>query len=529
MNKIFILLPIFLLLTLASLPKVPIVYAQTASIIISPDTTTTQGSYFVLNITTNNVTDLYCWSVTLDYRKAINMTDAIAETSFFNGSLGFSQTDLNYSHYRSFVYGYLQGNVSGVTGNGVVATMNFTAVYNGTANMKAYESKLLNSPVVETAHTISVPTVNVDGTPIQYFLSVETPQYGSLNTTSGVYNNGTNVVINATETTGTFQYVKVDSTYYTIKTVTITMNSDHKVSASFQIPTLTITTEPNADIWVGTSKSNSGTSGVLSLQRSYGTYTVKVSKIGFYDALQSVTMDANKTLEIKLYEVRYAINVPLDYKTILLKGTAYYSNWSKTYVDFDGLIEVQVLEGTTGQISLLFHYDTDYPIVEIDAENLTLIEFDLEAVYQHYCLSSYEDMQQTSYFTGLRISSNTLLQINLEMPWTLDFWHRPTELIKIDQDGGISSFSSWQYSGRMLTLNFEPGDPTISMIFHAEPDAMTFTFWNLIPFIFVVGSIILLIGMIMTVKGGNFKEFAVLLAGFLIVTALIPIVPQIVA
>lgn len=529
MNKIFILLPIFLLLTLALLPKVPIVYAQTASIVISPDTTTTQGSYFVLNITTNNVTDLYCWSVTLDYRKAINMTDAITETSFFNGSFSYSQTDLNYSHYRSFVYGYLLGNVSGVTGSGVVAAMNFTAVYNGTANMEAYESEMLNSAVVEIARTISVPTVIVDGAPLQYFLFVEQPSYGSLNVTSGVYNNGTNVVINATETTGTFQYVKVDNTYYATKTVTITMNADHKASASFQIPTLTITTEPNADIWIGTSKYNSGTSGVLSSQKSYGTYTVSVSKIGFYDALQSVTMDANKTLEIKLYEVRYAKNVPLSFKTISFKGTVYYSNWSKTYVDLDRLIEVKALEGTTGSISIIFHYDTDYPIVEIDAENITLIEFELEAVYQHYCLSSYEDMQQASLFTGLQISSSTSLQINLEMPWTLDFWHRPTELIKIDQDGGISSFSSWQYSGRMLTLNFEPGDPTISMIFHAEPDAMTFTFWNLIPFIFVVGSIILLIGMIMTVKRGNFKEVAILLVGFLIVTALIPIVPQIVA
>jgi hypothetical protein len=177
----------------------------------------------------------------------------------------------------------------------------------------------------------------------------------------------------------------------------------------------------------------------------------------------------------------------------------------------------------------VIHYGTDYPIVEIDAENLTLTEFDLEALYQHYCLSSYEDAQQASHFTGLKISSNILLQINLEMPQALDFWHRPSELLKIGEDGGISSFSSWQCTDHMLTLHFEPGDPTISMLFHAQPDSMTLVMWGLIPFIFIVGSIILLIGMIMTVKGGNFKEFAVLLVGFLIVTALIPIVPQLMA
>jgi hypothetical protein len=81
----------------------------------------------------------------------------------------------------------------------------------------------------------------------------------------------------------------------------------------------------------------------------------------------------------------------------------------------------------------------------------------------------------------------------------------------------------------MLTLNFTAGDPTVSMLFHSQPDPTTLMMWGLFPFIFIVGSIVLLIGMIMTAKGGNFKEFAVLLIGFLIVTSLIPIVPQLMA
>lgn len=436
---LIILLPLFL-------PSIP-VYAQTTSIVISPNVTTTKNAYFILNITTNNVADLYCWGIQIKFRQIINITSVTQDTTFFNGT-AFAWVNNTSSYYDTLgIYGSFTGNVSGVTGSGVVANMNFTALYNGTTTIDIIKTELYNSAEESISHTSSSCTVTVTGSSAQYFLLVEQPSYGSLNVTSGVYNNGTNVAVKATETTGTFQYVKVDSTYYTTKTVILTMNADHEVSASFQIPTLTIATEPNADVWIGTSKSNSGTSGVLSLQKSYGTYAVKVSKIGFYDAVQSVTMDANKTLEIQLYEVRYGKNVPLDYKTITFTGTAYYSNWSKSYVDFDRLIEVKALEGTTGQISASFHYDTDYPIVEIDAENLTLIEFDLEAVYQHYCLSSYEDMQQTSQFTGLRVSSNTLLQINLEMPQALDFWHRPTEILKIGQDGGISSFTSWQYSG----------------------------------------------------------------------------------
>jgi hypothetical protein len=268
-----------------------------------------------------------------------------------------------------------------------------------------------------------------------------------------------------------------------------------------------------------------------------GTYTFKFTKSGYYDYAVSKTIP-----EVRDYYDPFVYLNPIVYSSgggggvylrlkstlITFYATMPYSNETQ-YADFDHYIKVQVLPGTTGTLKLVIHYDTEYPVVEIDAENLTLTEFDLEALYQHYCLSSYEDMQQISHFTGLKISSNTLLQINLLMPQALDFWHRPSELLKIGEDGGISSFSSWQCTDRTVTLSFEPGDPTVSMIFHAQPDPTTLTMWGLIPFIFVAGSVAMLILMILAAKGGNFKEFAILLIGFLIVTSLIPIVPQLMA
>jgi hypothetical protein len=209
-------------------------------------------------------------------------------------------------------------------------------------------------------------------------------------------------------------------------------------------------------------------------------------------------------------------------------ATVPYSNETQ-YADLDHYIKIQVMPGTNGTLKLVFHYDTIHPIVEIESENITLIEFDLEALYQHYFLSSYEDMQQAQQFTGLKILSNVGLQINLEMPQPLDFWHRPRELWKIDQDGTVSSFTSFACADHTIKLTFEPGDPTISMLFHAEPDAITLTMWNLIPFIFIIGSVVMLVGMIIEAKHKNVKEFVVLLVGFLIVTTLIPIVPQLMA
>jgi hypothetical protein len=269
-----------------------------------------------------------------------------------------------------------------------------------------------------------------------------------------------------------------------------------------------------------------------------GTFSFKFSAIGYYDYyVWNITIPTGSTFYFPTVWMNgIGFYVPkgggglcyLRSSLITFYATMPYSNETQ-YADMDHYIRVEVLPGTSGTLKLVIHYDSDYPIVEIETENLTLTEFDLEAVYQHYCLSSYKDMQQASLFTGLKISSNTPLKINLEMPQALDFWHRPSELLKIGEDGGISSFSSWQCTGRTVTLNFEPGDPTVSMLFHAMPDAMTLTMWGLIPFVFVVGSIVMAIEMTISAKNKNFKEFAILLVGFLIVTALIPIVPQIMA
>jgi hypothetical protein len=356
-----------------------------------------------------------------------------------------------------------------------------------------------------------------------------------------------------------FQILNSFMTKSTTAFITVTMDTDHTLVASFIDPTLyfgVYDKTTGAQLLDGVEiyyfdsswiKLPTSIKYVHAAENYYivasgcppGTYDFRFAKSGYYAYVVSKTIPEVSDYffpSVYLNPIVYAHGLiggrggpfPIMSELVTFYAAMPYSNETQ-YADFDHYIRVQVLPGTSGTLKLVIHYDTDYPIFEIDAENLTLTEFDLEAVYQHYCLSSYEDMQQVSLFTGLKISSSTPLQINLEMPQALDFWHRPAELLKIGEDGGISSFSSWQCTGRNLTLNFEPGDPTISMLFHSQPDSMTLVMWNLIPFIFIVGSIVLLIGMIMTARGGNFKEFAVLLVGFLIVTALIPIVPQLMA
>ena len=135
------LLLILIAATLSMTIMIPSVFATSASITISPNTTTAKGNYFTLNITINNVTDMYGWEVWLKYRAIIDVVNVTQDTTLFNGTVNWSndtQTVLyeDYAHYVSFVYGYLLGNVSGVSGSGVVANMNFTAIYNGTTNIK---------------------------------------------------------------------------------------------------------------------------------------------------------------------------------------------------------------------------------------------------------------------------------------------------------------------------------------------------------------------------------------------------------
>jgi hypothetical protein len=124
----------------------------------------------MLNLTINNVADMYAWSVTLVYQKIIslNLVDTINNTDFTDGTgLALAkQEDYNSSCYRSYVARTLLDVTPGsprpgVNGSGLVARLNFIATLNGTTAIDCIDSEILNSQSKDITHTVTTPTITV--------------------------------------------------------------------------------------------------------------------------------------------------------------------------------------------------------------------------------------------------------------------------------------------------------------------------------------------------------------------------------
>jgi len=140
------------------------------SIVISPDTTAAPNSTFMLNLTINNVANMYGWSVTLIYQNIISLdlVTGVSTTAFFNSAnafVSFEQEDFNSSYYRGYVFGTLLNGTPGSTGSGLVAQLNFATTSIGTVAISCVDSEVENnltqpvsSPITVTTPTITIAT-----------------------------------------------------------------------------------------------------------------------------------------------------------------------------------------------------------------------------------------------------------------------------------------------------------------------------------------------------------------------------------
>jgi hypothetical protein len=125
--------------------------AAGASIVISPDRLTVPlNTSFVLNLTINNVADMYAWTVTLVYPQIITMTgvDTINGTAFTDGSgfAFFTQSVYNSTCFQTYIARtLLSPNTAGVTGSGLVAQLEFEAISTGTAPIVCTFAEIVNS------------------------------------------------------------------------------------------------------------------------------------------------------------------------------------------------------------------------------------------------------------------------------------------------------------------------------------------------------------------------------------------------
>jgi hypothetical protein len=470
--------------------------------------------------------------VDIRFRKIILAIDIVQDESFFDGMMEYTNETYNYANFQLQLFGTFLGSPSGVSGSGRVAYLNFTTIYNGTVNMEIVDSLMYDSEENEIGHTSAGCSVTVTGTSNQTFLQVDPISNGVLNITEGIhiYDNTSITTIYANQTIAVFQYFTLDDIQNNSNPISIPMTSDHEVSVTFTIPTFTISTQPSVTVKINSSPYQTNSQGNLSLHLSVGIYQVELSKAWYYTYESSVNLTEDITINVSLNQTLYTESIPHTSEQSIMQATIPYNNESTNgyYVDGDKLMYAEPVFNKTGKIGIVFHYGTNYPIVEINSENISKICFDLTNVYLKYYMASYSNMIGMSQFTGIKIDSNVPLRLELGMPQPSDLWKKPIKIYKMNPGSGIiEEFTSWYYSDFVVYLDFEPGDPTLSLIFPA-PNNITLTMFNLLPFIFIVGSVVFLAGAILEARHKSMKEFVLLIVLALFMVLLIPIVPVIV-
>jgi hypothetical protein len=124
----------------------------------------TPGQLFSINITVSNVSDLYAWQFYLYYQSSVLNGTSIDQGPFLTVPSYFIITDFTDNYNATHGYMYVSctrvGNVSGVNGDGTLATVTFKAVGAGSSILH-----LDNTRLTDSTHPFGnlIPHTLVDG------------------------------------------------------------------------------------------------------------------------------------------------------------------------------------------------------------------------------------------------------------------------------------------------------------------------------------------------------------------------------
>jgi PKD repeat protein len=150
--------------------------ASTTTISVDPSTINAEiGQTFMINIKISDVIDLYGWEFKLRWNSSLLDAHNITEGAFLKGDGNtFFVSKINNTLGYMLVDCTLVGDVLGVSGNGILATVNFYAKQFGECLLDLYDTKLVNSLEQAITHTATDGTVKIIKGPIAYF--TYTPQ-----------------------------------------------------------------------------------------------------------------------------------------------------------------------------------------------------------------------------------------------------------------------------------------------------------------------------------------------------------------
>lgn len=111
---------------------------------------------FSLNVSISNVTDLYGWEFRLNWTAPLLATVNVTEGSFLKaGGNTFFTYNSNDTMGHMIVDCTLLGNVLGVSGDGVLATITFGVNGEGTSPLNLYNATLIDSNVNQIPYIVS--------------------------------------------------------------------------------------------------------------------------------------------------------------------------------------------------------------------------------------------------------------------------------------------------------------------------------------------------------------------------------------
>lgn len=178
MRKIFVSLMVLSMATIliAYLPT-PARSSPTSIEVIPLSTEPSLDEFLVVNITVNDVTDLYLWMFRLRWNKTVIQLNSINEEPFLEKDGGTTSgimlspsiPEINDAGRIEEAACSLVGTVPGVNGSGTIATLNFTCLSIGSTSLEFWEESPLHEPktdLLNTAgetipHTALPATVNV--------------------------------------------------------------------------------------------------------------------------------------------------------------------------------------------------------------------------------------------------------------------------------------------------------------------------------------------------------------------------------
>jgi hypothetical protein len=129
---------------------------KTTTLYIDPQTNKKAvGQDFIINISISNVADLYGWQSQLSWNKTILDIVNVTGGPFLEsgGNSPFFSPKI-YENGTLLLDCSLQGNVNGVNGSGVLATIWFHVAVNGECDLRLYGTILANSLDNPIAHNV---------------------------------------------------------------------------------------------------------------------------------------------------------------------------------------------------------------------------------------------------------------------------------------------------------------------------------------------------------------------------------------